>query len=173
MFRLSYPKNWTYQILRPEVKNGHTLENPKLRGIAVSSMSSTVYDIMLDNHFKVWYKINRGLGCLVQILARYLLIKLAKLHGETIFIGYIDYEKAFDFTNRADIVKDLMVEKAGSIFTKAVSKMYQETSYVPKITGGKKRRSNIIKHGVTQGRKTSTSFFSFAVRNIPKAIKLP
>ena len=94
VFRLSYPKNWTYQILRPEVKRGHTLEKPKLRGIAVSSMLPTVYDIMLDNRFKIWYKINReqtgfreGQGCLVQILAIYL------LHGETIYIGYIDYEK--------------------------------------------------------------------------------
>ena len=31
----------------------------------------------------------------------------------------------------------------------------------------------LSKHGVTQGRKSSTSLFSFAIRDIPKAVKLP
>ena len=50
--------------------------------------------------------------------------------------------------------------------------MYQETSYVPKISGEKKGEAILSKHGVTQGRKTSTSLFPFAVRNILNAIKL-
>ena len=50
---------------------------------------------------------------------------------ETLFIGFIDYKKAF---NRHDIVDDLMNKEAGSKFTKAVTNMYQKTYHVPKIS---------------------------------------
>ena len=29
VFRKKYPNDWSYQILRPEIKKGHTLKNPK------------------------------------------------------------------------------------------------------------------------------------------------
>ena len=180
IYGLSYPKEWTYQILRPEVKKGHTIGKPKLRGIAISAMLPTLYDILIDNRFKTWYKINpeqagfrERQGCLIQIFAIYLVMELAKSCNKDVFIGFIDYEKAFDFTNRFDIVKDLMTEKAGSMFTKAISHMYYNTFYVPKIKGDRTAEPISAKHGVTQGRKSSTSLFSFAIRDIPKSVKLP
>ena len=66
-----------------------------------------------------------------------------------------------------------MIEKAGSRFTRAISNMYYDASYVPKITGELSGEPILSKHGVTQGRKSSTSLFSFAVRNIPKSVSLP
>ena len=56
VFRLVYPNEWQHQILRREGKKGRTPEKAKLRGIAVSSLLPTLYDIMLDNRFKCWYK---------------------------------------------------------------------------------------------------------------------
>ena len=101
------------------------------------------------------------------------MIELAREKKETIFIGFIDYEKAFDFVNRCDIVKDLMNDKAGSTFTKAIASMYEKTHYVPKISGNRSGEPIESVHGVTQGRKSSTSLFSYTMRNIPKSIKLP
>ena len=180
VFHSDYPDEWTYQILRPEVKKGHTIKNPKLRGVALSSLIPVIYDIMIDGRFKPWYVINpeqagfRELqGCLIVLFALYLLIELARTKKETIFIGFIDYEKAFDFVNRYDIVKDLMNEKAGSTFTKAVASMYERTYYVPKISANRSGEPIESVHGVTQGRKSSTSLFSYTMRNIPKAVKLP
>ena len=147
--------------------------------MAISSLLPTLYDILLDNRFKQWYEINpeqagfRELqGCLVQIFALYLLMELAKSLNETIFIGFIDYEKAFDFVNRYDIVRDLMAEKAGCKFVQAVANMYMNTYYVPKVTDTSTGEPILARHGVTQGRKSSTSLFSFTMRNIPKAIHL-
>ena len=180
VFHDSYPEEWSYQLLRPEVKKGHSVENPKLRGVALSSLLPSIYDIMIDSRFRLWYIINpeqagfRELqGCLIQIFALYLLMELARSLNETIFIGFIDYEKAFDFVNRYDLVKDLMAEKAGSVFTKAIASMYEKTFYVPRISSNRTGEPIVSAHGVTQGRKSSTSLFSFTMRNIPKGVKLP
>ena len=179
VFQTQYPEEWIYQILRPELKKGHTVRNPKLRGVAISSLLPTLYDILLDNRFKPWYEINpeqagfRELqGCLVQIFSLYLLMELAKSLNETIFIGFIDYEKAFDFVNRCDIVKDLIAEKAGCRFVRAVANMYMNTYYVPKVSSTSTGEPILARHGVTQGRKSSTSLFSFTMRNIPQSIHL-
>ena len=70
-------------------------------------------------------------------------------------------------------MKDLTNENAGSTFTKAVANMYEKTYYVPKINANRTGEPIESVHGVTQGRKSSTSLFSFTMRNIPKAVKLP
>ena len=154
---MGYPKEWSYQILRPEAKKGHTVDNPKFRRIAISSMLPTLYDIMIDNRFKTWYKINpeqagfrERQGCIIQLFGIYLTIKLAKSFNKDIFIGFIDYEKAFDYTNRPDIIKYLMAKKDGSIFTKAIANMYHRTLYLPKVTGAKTGEHILAKHGVTR-----------------------
>ena len=51
--------------------------------------------------------------------------------------------------------------------------MYEKTYYVPKINANRTGEPIESVHGVTQGRKSSTSLFSFTMRNIPKAVKLP
>ena len=45
----------------------------------------------------------------------------------------IDYEKAFDFANRAIIVKDMMSHDLGDTFVSAVADMYKQSFYIPRI----------------------------------------
>ena len=65
-----------------------------------------------------------------------------------------------------------MEHGAGARFTRAIANMYEETSYVPKVC-------NLIgegisaKHGVTQGRQSSTSIFSFEVSKLPSHVDVP
>ena len=179
VFHSEYPDIWRYLALRPEPKKGHCTEKPKLRGIAVSSLLPSLYDIMIDNRLKVWYKPNseqagfrENQGCIIQIFAIYLSIELANSLNESIFIGFIDYEKAFDYINRAKIIKDLIRKNAGATFTKAIANMYQSTYYVPKITSKIKGKPILTKHGVTQGRRSSTNLYSLAVCDTPKSIVL-
>ena len=56
-----------------------------------------------------------------------------KTISKSLYIGFLDYEKAFDFINRANIIKHLTEKGAGSRFTKAIASMYDETSYIPKV----------------------------------------
>ena len=46
---------------------------------------------------------------------------------------FIDYEKAFDYANRACIMKKLVEKRCGSRFTKAVAKMFESTTYIPVV----------------------------------------
>ena len=47
------------------------------------------------------------------------------------YIAFFDYEKAFDYTNRAIIINKLMNNGCGYTFTNAIAKMYRTTTYIP------------------------------------------
>ena len=161
-----YPLAWGKQLLQPIEKKGHTYADPKLRGIAISPLLSRVYDIIIDRKFSSWYKPNpqqagfrKSQGCLVQIFALFLLLDLSKYLGREIFIGLLDYEKAFDFMNRATILKMMMEDNMGRIFTKNFARSYYKTSYIPKFAGNSLGDEIQTNHGVTQGRNSSCNFF--------------
>ena len=178
VFSTNYPVEWTKQLLRPEEKKGHTLKAPKLRGVAITQLLPTLYDIILYNRFNLWYTPNfeqagfrPRMGCLLQIFAIYIVMEYLKSLNKTLYVGFLDYEKAFDFINRAKIIEHLKEKGAGARFTKAVASMYEETSYIPKL-GNKIGEAITAKHGVTQGRQTSTSLFSFEVQDMGKSIQV-
>ena len=179
VFNSKYPYAWTRQLLRPEKKKGHSVKDPKLRGIAITQLLPTLYDIMLYNRFNLWYHPNAEQagfrpkqGCLIQIFAIYVIMELLKSIGKCLYIGFLDYEKAFDFINRANLVQHLRKYGAGAKFVKAVASMYEETNYVPKLCN-RMGEAIVAKHGVTQGRQSSTSFFSFEVSDLKKSISAP
>ena len=178
VFSTLYPVEWTKQLLRPEEKKGHTLKVPKLRGVAITQLLPTLYDIILYNRFNLWYIPNfeqagfrERMGCLLQIFAIYIVMEYLKSLGKTLYVGFLDYEKAFDFINRAKIIEHLIEKGAGARFTRAVASMYEKTSYIPKL-GNRIGESITAKHGVTQGRQTSTSLFSFEVQDMAKSIQV-
>ena len=179
VFNTGYPNAWTKQLLRPEKKKGHSEKEPKLRGSAVTQLLPTLYDVMLFNRFNLWYYPNAEQagfrpkqGCLIQIFAIYVAMEFLNSIGKSLYIGFLDYEKAFDFINRANLIEHLKEKGAGSKFVRAVASMYKETSYIPKICN-RMGKSIIAKHGVTQGRQTSTSFFSFEVQDMTKSVNVP
>ena len=174
-----YPDIWRKQLLRPEAKKGHTLKNPKLRGIAISQLMSTLYDIMIYRRFNNWYKPNfeqagarEKQGCVLQIFSIYVMMEYMESIGKKLFVGFLDYEKAFDFVSRGNLIKHLQEKGAGAKFTRAIASMYEVTSYVPKL-GNRAGDEILAKHGVTQGRQTSTSLFSFEVQDMGKSINVP
>ena len=86
-------------------------------------------------------------------------MELAKAKGKQLFIGYMDYEKAFDFLNRRLLIEKLQNRNAGSRFTSAIHRMYTNTSYRPKISESMLGEAIPTKHGVTPGQKNLYSFF--------------
>jgi hypothetical protein len=175
----NYPDSWKRLLLRPEKKKGHTSVNPKLRGVAISQLLPTLYDIMIYNRFNLWYVPNKEQagsrlkqGCLIQIFAIYVIMEFMKSIGKCLYLGFLDYEKAFDFVNRFNVVTKLMNKGAGARFTRAIADMYDETFYVPKICN-KIGDEIAAKHGVTQGRQSSTSLFSFEVKELAENIVVP
>ena len=172
-----YPSPWSIQLLFPIEKKGHTVLDPKLRGIAVSSLAPRVYDTIMTNRFNSVYKPNKEQsgfrelqGCDFQWFFVVLLLETAREEQKDLYLLLVDYEKAFDFANRATIVKDMMKHNMGDTFVRAVADMYEENYYIPRIDRSMLGEPIQTVYGVTQGRRSSTSFFSFLICDMGKAI---
>ena len=173
VFHHFYPSTWRSQVLSPIEKKGHTLLSPKLRGIAVGPLFSRLYDIMIDHRFGLWYTPNsnqagsrKKQGCPIQIFALFLVLDMAKCLGKTVFIGLLDFEKAFDYMNRPTLLKNMMDDGFGSVFVKNLNNMYEQIQYLPKISTRILGDPIISDHGVTQGRSSSGNIFSYYISDM-------
>ena len=108
---------WSSQVLLPIEKKGHTLLDPKLRGTAISSFLPRVYDTIMDALFGSWYiphkaqsEFRMGQGCPLQLFFVTLLIETSNSRKISLYLLLIDYEKAFDYANRALIVENMIDE---------------------------------------------------------------
>ena len=173
-----YPSRWNMQLLKYVTKKGHSMKNPKLRGIGIGEILGRLYDIVIDERFKSWFKPNpeqagfRKLqGCILQLFALFLLLDWARYKGYVLFIGLLDYEKAFDFVNRHRLINDLVEEGADRNLVKNIYNMYKETSYVPKIDKTSAGDEIRTMYGVTQGKTSSCDIFSFYTSDMPRCFE--
>lgn len=178
IFDSKYPNRWKTQMLFPVTKKGHTTAAPKLRGIAIGPILSRIYDIVLNNRFKSWYEPNvhqagfrAGQGCNFQLFALFLLIDMAWNLGVVLFICLIDFEKAFDFMNRAELLKQLMNLGIGKKFLNSLKNIYLETSYRPKISSTSMGDEIVTDYGVTQGKSSSANLFSCFISDMPQSVQ--
>ena len=172
-----YPECWNEQLLISFAKKDHTKEKPSLRGIGIGPVLSRMFDVIVNMRFGAWYSPNKEQagfreeqGCLLQILALLMLIDLSKRMKKDILIGVIDYEKAFDFTNRFLLCQDMMEKKFGQRFLKNFMNSYESTSYVVKTTANERGDSISTDQGLTQGKTTSSSYFSLFVSDMPDGL---
>ena len=93
-----YPTSWEEQLLLPHPKKGHTLSEPKLRGVGIGPALSRGYDSIIDTRFCSWYTPNKeqaaytsGQGCPLQVFSVYLLMELAKVKGKHLTLQTGDY----------------------------------------------------------------------------------
>ena len=80
----------------------------------------------------------------------------------------MDYEKAFDYANRALIILKLMEKGCGRVFTEAVAKMFRSTTYIPSYEN-KLCEEITTAYGVAQGRNSSPDFYFFLYLICPAA----
>ena len=89
-----------------------------------------------------------------------MMIYFAKCTGRTLIVGLLDFEKAFDYTNRKILISSLIEDGIGCKLAGAIKDMYLETKYIPKLGGNRIGDEIESKFGVTQGRKSSANFGS-------------
>ena len=65
--------------------------------------------------------------------SRYVVMEFLKCVGKCLYVGFLDFEKTFDFNYRANIIENLKETGAGSKFIKAVASMNEETVYISKL----------------------------------------
>ena len=172
-----YPKEWEKQILHAVAKDGHTSLNPKLRGIGIAVILARLYDIILNERFQKWYVPNKeqagfrkGHGCLLPLFSIFLLLHYTVKNKKEFCIGFMDYEKAFDYSNRSKIVSKMMDKGCGKKFTEAITKMFNSTTYIPS-SNNKLFEEIATSYGVAQGRNSSTNLYSFSVSDMPSCTK--
>ena len=104
-------------MLNTITKSGHTFDNPQLRGIAIGPLLCRIYDTIIDNRFVKWYHINpersaqAKQGCTLPLFTVNLLIDYANETNRNFSVGFLDFEKAFDYVNRANLLTKLMKDK--------------------------------------------------------------
>ena len=167
------PDRWQHQLLLALPKKGHKIREPKLRGIGIGPVLNRLYDIILNNRFLAWYKPNReqagfreNQGCLLQIFILYLLMDYSVINRNNLYIAFLDYEKAFDFVDRCQLIKYMVEKNIDSRYAKAVFNMYGSTVYLPKISIAKIGKEIKTHCGMTQGKSSSANFFSFYVSDM-------
>jgi len=151
---------------------------PQLRGIAVAPLLCRVYGTIMDNRFRCWFAPNpeqsgfrAKQGCLLPLFALIIMIIFCKENKRNLFVGFLDFEKAFDYVNRAQLLRDLMSKGCGTRYLRPLSKMYTESFYAPKISETQLGEPIRSVHGVAQGRRSSTNYFSFFVSDMPTCLK--
>ena len=172
-----YPECWNEQLLLSFAKKDHSSSKPSLRGIGIGPVLSRMFDVIVNMRFGAWYKPNKEQagfreeqGCLLQILALLMLIDLSKRLSKDLLIGVIDYEKAFDFTNRFLLCQDLVNKQFGKRFVSNYMNSYESTSYVVKASANERGDSIKTDQGLTQGKTTSSSYFSLFVSDMPDGL---
>ena len=96
----------------------------------------------------------------------FLLVDVALRKRTKLYILLLDYEKAFDFTNRVEIARKLLSDKAGNRAIKNFVYMYSNTAYVAKISDNEVGQDIQTKHGLTQGKTSSASIFSYYISDM-------
>ena len=143
-------------MLIPIPKKGHTILDPKLRGIAIGPILSRVFDIIINERFSSWYEPNyhqagfrKGQGCLFQIFCLMLLCEISRILEKGLYIGLFDYTKAFDYLCRPILLQDMMKDRIGCRFVTNLQNVYNETYYVPKVTKSSMGDPMETSYGVT------------------------
>lgn len=177
VFEGSYPEVWRDALLFPLSKKGHTPSSPKLRGISISPLLARIYDSFIDSRFDQWYSPNKeqagfrkNQGCNFQLFFLVLMIEYSKYYKKQLYITLVDFEKAFDFANRAQILLDLKNKGIGSKFLHALSEMFRNSKYIPRLSINSTGDPIITFYGVTQGRRSSTKFFSFLLSDMASSL---
>ena len=168
-----YPEIWRNQLLMGIPKKEHTLQEPKLRGIAIGPLLSRVFDILINERFTSWYIPNaqqsgfrKHQGCLIPIFSMFLIIDMSKYLKKKLFIGLFDYEKAFDYLNRSQLLDKMMDNEIGTRFAKNFYNIYEDTSYILQSSKSSLGETITTSHGVTQGKNSSANLFSFYISDM-------
>ena len=155
----NYPVAWTEAKVFTIYKKGNPEDPGNYRGISIMSAIAKLYDMVLNQRFNLWYRPNpeqagsqKNRSCEEQILTVKLLIEIARKTKKSLYITYIDYEKAYDKINRNLLFERLDKLGCGTKFLKALQQSTKSVGYIGNDTFN-------TSSGVKQGGVTSCSTF--------------
>ena len=171
IFNQNYPLAWSIAKVFTIFKKGDSSDPSNYRGISIMSAIAKVYDSIISNRFNLWYKpheeqagAQKNRGCEEQILTVRLLIDIARKTKETLYIAFIDYEKAYDRLNRKKLYKRLDDLGCGTKFLMAIQKSMEAKGCI-----GNESFNTCI--GTKQGGATSCNTFTCHIDPTIEAVK--
>ena len=155
-----YPEEWCISNLITLFKKGDRLCCGNYRGISVMDTLAKIYDSVLNDRLRKWLRVDvaqagaqKHRSCTEHILALRLLMDYCFGKKRTLYVVFVDFQKAYDKVPRHKLIECLKERGCGKVMIQALRNLYQNTSM---LLNDMKIDSSI---GVRQGAPTSCLLF--------------
>ena len=134
MLYIKYPLHLALSILCVIPKKGNLLLPKNFRGMQMMRAIACLFDRVIAKRLYAWMKIEaeqsafqKGKSTLLQIFILRLIIEICKKKKVTMYIGFVDLEKAFDKVSRFLLLARLVTLGIGSVMLEALKRIYSYT----------------------------------------------
>ena len=172
VFYVIYPTQWTMAKLFTIFKGGDPKDPGNYRGINIMAALPKLYDSIITTRLQRWFSSDeeqagakKGRGCEEQILALRLLIDIARKEKGTLYVLFVDFEKAYDRVDRKKLIELLKSMGCGSNMTQAIEHSLKSTTSVINNMSVEARA------GVRQGSPSSCFLFTAYVNSMIRMVK--
>lgn len=163
----SIPQDWEIGIILPIFKKGDNKECKNYRGITLLSTVLKVYEQILNNRLKEQIEhtlseaqsgFRKGRSAQDHIFTLQQIIRKKKEKSKSVYLAFLDMEKAFDRVPRKKIWESLHRRGADGKLIKSIQSLYKRTqNYV--ISKNRKSELFTTQEGLRQGGGLSPSLF--------------
>ena len=169
-----FPSSWAVGNIVPIFKSGDKNDTNNYRGITILSCMGKLFTKILNNRLTKWaenfnvldetqYGFRKSRSTIDCIFIIHGLIELLLAQGKQLFCCFIDYEKAFDYLDRAAMWAKLIKMGSSSKSVRLLKNMY---SKIRLSVRGDDERYFLSNLGLLQGESTSPILFSLFVNDL-------
>ena len=175
-----FPETWAIGLIVPIFKKKGSANDPNsYRGITLISCLAKFFTSVLNNRLKlvadkiisqIQAGFREGYSTMDHVFTLLCIFALFKKAKKTIFLAFIDYQKAFDTIWRAELWRKLMKEGIGGKFLNVIKDMYAKSKSCVMVNSQKS--DYFSSHaGVRQGENLSPLLFSFYINDLEDYLK--
>ena len=172
-----YPTVWAKGNIVPIFKSGDKYDTNNYRGITLLSCIGKLFTRIINDRLSVWAEKNgiiseaqlgfrKGRGTVDCLFILHGLIELMIAKGKKLYCCFVDYEKAFDYIDRAALWSKLLKEKLSSKIIRILKNMYSKIE----LTVKGDNRFFESSCGLLQGESTSPILFSLYVNDLENSM---
>ena len=165
IFYVKYPIHLAMSILCVLPKKGNLRLPKNFRGIQMMRAVACLFDRVIARRLYTWMSIEneqsafqKGKSTLFQIFILRLIIEICKKKKQTIYIAFVDLEKAFDRVSRYRLLARLVALGIGKVMLETLKRIYSYTFCVLSFYGCFSDMF-VTRTGIRQGSASSVLLF--------------